>query len=348
MTLPPPAPFPSRRETLLLAALGLLGSAVALAVAPNEPPAEPRLLRRSGIAFGTTVSIALVDDGRPGSAFEEAFTAAFAAIRAVQTAADLFDPASELSRLNRDGRLAAPSADLLALVTHGLALAEATGGAFDPTVQPLWAVRMASAGRPAPGDLAAARSLVDHRAVRASATEIAFTRPGMAMTLNGLAQGHATDRVAAVLAERGIDHAFLDTGELGARGRRPDGRAWRVAIADPRRENSALGRIDLASRRFVATSADDRTAFTADRLEHHIVEPWSGRSPRELAEVVVVAASGLVADGLSTALMVTGRARGAALVEALGDVAAVFVTKSGAIEVAGALPALDGIAARTG
>lgn len=341
MTRSPDAPFPSRRDALLLAALGVVGSGAALLVAPEEDPTGRRLARRSGVAFGTTVSITLVDDGRPARDVDEAFAASFAAIRAVQSAADLFDPTSELARLNRDGRLLAPSRDLVTLVTHALALAETSAGAFDPTVQPLWAVRKAAAGRPSPAALAATLALVDHRAVACSDAMIAFARPGMAMTLNALAQGHATDRVAAVLAERGIDHAFLDTGELGARGARPDGRAWRVAIADPRRRDGAIGAIDLASRRFVATSADDRAAFTADRLEHHIVEPWSGRSPRELAEVVVVAGSGLVADGLSTTLMVMGPTRGAAAIAGRSDVAALFVAKSGGIEVAGAFPPRD-------
>ncbi|NLH79919.1 MAG: FAD:protein FMN transferase [Phyllobacteriaceae bacterium] len=328
------------RRALLLAGLGLLGAGVP-AFGSSETPERP-IVRRSGIAFGTTVSIAVVDDGRPRAEIEAAFDAAFAAIRAVQKAADLFDPGSEISRLNRDGRVVAPSADLVALVDHGVRLATASGGAFDPTVQPIWEAWRDAGGRPETAALVAARARVDHRAVRLSTEEIGFARPGMAMTLNALAQGHAADRVAAVLGARGITDAFVDTGEFGVRGSHPSGRDWRVAVARPHRRDLVVGRISVADARFVATSADDRTYWTPDFSEHHIVEPWSGHSPRSLAEVVVSARSGLVADGLSTALMVTGFGEiGRRLLAEEPAAGALAVAKGGEITIHGAFPAVE-------
>ncbi len=323
MMPPTSPPFPSRREAFGLALLGVLGAGAALAAAPRGA----RMVRRSGLAFGTTVSITLVDDGRFD--VEAAFEEAFAAIRAVHRAADLFDPASELRRLAAAGRLERPSPDLVAMVRHALDLAEATEGAFDPTVQPLWRAWRDADGRPSAAAVAAARARVDFRAVRLEADSIAFARPDMAMTLNALAQGYATDRVAAALAARGVVHAFLDTGELGARGRRADGGGWRVAIADPRDSRSDLGRVGLGDRRFLATSADSATAWLPDYSEHHIVEPWSGQGPRELAEVVVEAPSGVVAGGVSTAVMVLGAEKGAALIARTPGTAALFVGKDG-------------------
>lgn len=323
MMPPVPPPFPSRREALGLAVLGALGAGAALAAVPRGA----KTIRRSALAFGTTVSITLVDDG--GFDVEAAFADAFSAVRAVQRAADLFDPASELRRLEAAGRLERPSPDLVAMVGHALDLARATEGAFDPTVQPLWRAWREAKGLPGEAALTAVRARVDFRAVRLEANAIAFSRPGMAMTLNAVAQGHATDRVAAALAARGVGHAFLDTGELGARGRRVDGGGWRVAIADPRDLRNDLGRIDLGDRRFLATSADSATAWLPDFSEHHIVEPWSGHSPRELAEVVVEAPSGLVADGLSTAVMVLGREKGAVLIARTPGASALLVGKDG-------------------
>lgn len=330
----------SRRRALLLSGLGLLGAAAPAFGRVGAP--ERVIVRRSGLAFGTTVSLAVADDGRPRAEIEAALDAAFAAIRAVQKAADLFDPASEISRLNRDGRLAAPSDDLVALVDHGLRLAAASGGAFDPTVQPIWAAWRDAGGRPEAAALRDACAHVDHRAVRLSADEVRFERPGMAMTLNALAQGHAADRVAAILRARGLADAFVDTGEFGARGTHPSGRAWRVGVARPHLRDVLIGRISVDDARFVATSADDRTYWTPDFAEHHIVEPWSGHSPREIAEVVVSARSGLVADGLSTTLMVTGFGEtGRRLLAAETGAGALAVAKSGEIAIHGAFPTLE-------
>ena len=45
---------------------------------------------------------------------------------------------SELTRLNRDGRLTHPDRSIVALFNVAGAVHGATGGAFDPSVQPLW------------------------------------------------------------------------------------------------------------------------------------------------------------------------------------------------------------------
>jgi thiamine biosynthesis lipoprotein len=333
---------PSRRDALALLALGAAGAG-AFGIASAGEGREAPIVRRSGLAFGTTVSVAAVDDGRGAAGWARVLDDAFAAIRAVQKAADLFDAKSEISRLNRDGRLDHPSADLAALVAHALALAQASGGAFDPTVQPIWQVWRDADGRPDEADLARARALVDFRAVRLADDAIRFERPGMAMTLNALAQGHAADRVAAVMRAHGVADAFLDTGEIGVRGRRAAGRPWRVGVEKAHARDLLMGRIAVADARFVATSADDRTFWRPDFSEHHIVEPWSGHSPRDVAEVVVTAASGLVADGLSTALMVTGAGEaGRRLLAAAGDAGALVIAKSGETTVLGGFPTLEG------
>jgi thiamine biosynthesis lipoprotein len=71
----------------------------------------------------------------------------------------------------------------------------------------------ASRGRPDPADLADARGLIGWDAVHVDAAEIAFDRPGMALTFNRIAQGFATDRAAAALAAHGFGHVLVNVGE---------------------------------------------------------------------------------------------------------------------------------------
>lgn len=288
--------------------------------------------RRSAVAFGTTVTITLI--ATPDLDIEAAFAAGFAEIRAVEAAANLFDPQSELARLERDGRLERPSALLRELLAAALRLAALTDGAFDPTVQPIWRAwsAAAAAGRLA-GDeaLAAAVARSGWHHLRLGDDALSFDRPGMALTLNGIAQGYACDRVVAALARHGVAAALVDSGEFGARGRPAADRAWTVAIADPRDDGRAIARTALADGRFLATSADSETHWTADFAEHHIVDPATGRSPRELAEVTVAAASGASADGLSTAAMVLGEEKSRQLFRRLGGIDAMFVHKDGRI-----------------
>ncbi len=79
---------------------------------------------------------------------------------------------------------------------------------------------------------------------------------------------------------------------------------------------------------FAATSGDYHMAFSPDFADHHIYDPRTGHSPRELASVTVTAPTGLVADGLSTACMVLGRERGAALVAGEPGCAVRFAEKA--------------------
>ena len=135
----------------------MLAPVARLAAAPDL-----REHRRAGAAFGTTVSL-LALHGDAGAA-EQSLDAAFTEIRAVERAASLFDPQSDISRLNRDGRLAAPDARLLELLRLSHEAFRLTGGAFDITVQPYWpawADAAAHGKAPTPEELAQARGKVD-------------------------------------------------------------------------------------------------------------------------------------------------------------------------------------------
>jgi thiamine biosynthesis lipoprotein len=148
----------------------------------------------------------------------------------------LYRDDTELARLNRDGQLDHPSFDLLAVLSLGLRLSDLSGGAFDMTVQPLWDLYAGHFFRspvprlegPNPEAIERARVLVDWRAVDLGTRRIAL-RPGMGVTLNGIAQGYVTDRVIDILRQEGCERVLADMGcsELRALGRRIDGSPWR-------------------------------------------------------------------------------------------------------------------------
>ncbi|WP_342149821.1 FAD:protein FMN transferase [Methylorubrum sp. SB2] len=322
----PLRPAPERRRALL----GGLGALAALATGPAafRALAESRGRRtatRAGLAFGTTVSLTLVAERE--AAFEPAFRDAFAAIHAVEAAGSLYRSDSALSRLNRDGRLDAPDPLLLTMLHFALTLAERSGGAFDPTVQPLWTLWSESAAkgeRPGPQARAEAVTRIGWHHVAADESAIRFTQARMGLTLNGLIQGFAADRVMAALAAHGIADAFVDTGEFAATGAHADGTPWRLGLGA---HGDAPSDIIAPFAGFAATSGDDATVFSPDRRDHHIFDPATGLSPTALSRVTVTAPSGLLADGLSTAAFVMGEAAGAALVRLYEGCGARFTAK---------------------
>ncbi|MFQ5622958.1 MAG: FAD:protein FMN transferase [Paracoccaceae bacterium] len=227
----------------------------------------------------------------------------------------LYRPDSVLSRLNRDGRVDFPPAELLEVLSLSTTLHRLTDGAFDPTVQPLWSLYAAKAARgefPDSASIAAARRLTGWESVRFDGTAIRFRREGMALTLNGIAQGYVSDRIADMLRTEGLKGVLVDMGEIHALGRRPDGKRWRVGIADPDGHVSPK-RISLGDRA-VATSAPAGTILDPDGRIGHILDPRTGFPGGLWRQVTVSAPRAALADGLSTAFCLMDRYRiGAAL-----------------------------------
>lgn len=288
--------------TVIAAASGLV---MAGRVHGAVQPKGVSLMRWSGRAFGADTAIALYGtDDEHASGAVRAATAELVRLEAIFS---LHDPGSELARLNARGRLDDPAPELAALLAEALRLAELTGGAFDPTVQPLWrlyaehfARRPFDTDGPPPDAVAVARTLIDYRRVTLARKSVGFGRSGMALTLNGIAQGYATDRVAELLRGAGFANLLVDIGETRAHGSHPDGQPWRVGLRDPFDPQAIFTAVELNDRA-VATSGGYGTPFEASGRFHHLFDPHTGRCANRYASVSVIARCATVADALSTA-----------------------------------------------
>ena len=135
------------------------------------------------------------------------------------------------------------------------------------------------------------------------------------VTLN--ATGYIIDRGVAVLRGRGFDNLLVDVGgDILVGGGPAPGRPWRIGLRNPRSGPPLLGRFE-ARDCAVATSGDYMHTFTADRRQHHIVDPRTGYSPPELASSTVIAPDAASADALSTLTLVLGARGGRELLESL-------------------------------
>lgn len=249
------------------------------------------------LGFGTTLWLRAAHHDI--AQLDRALDAAVQQLLQIDGAMNLFDPDSQISRLNRDGLLRSPSPHLLAVLSASSQVAQRSGGLFDVTVQPLWRCwwEAAQAGRhPRADHLASAMRKVDWRAIDIDRHRIRFARVGMAITLNGIAQGYAAEQTARLLRRHGISQALLDTGEWASLGRNPAGDDWTLGL-----ENPASGRPLLR----LTLPVDHRVAMSSNALQllgpdhHHVLDPRSGHSPHALAAVAVVASNAMLADALT-------------------------------------------------
>jgi len=314
----------SRRRFLFL-----LGGAGGLAAIPALRTGTLRKVERRSWALGADVSItALHEDPRNA---ERAIDDAFAELDRIEEAMSLYRPQSQICRLNRDGILDNPDPYLVTVLRAAAETSERSGGAFDATVQPLWSLyadARKSGALPSTEAIRDVARRVDWRNVEVSDDRIRFRADGVAITLNGIAQGFAADRVQTSLRARGIRHALVNTGEFGSLGRKADGTPWTVGIQHPRRPDAYVALAALEDR-FLSTSGDYATSFSDDFRHNHIFDPRTGLSPTELSSVTVLARSGMEADALTKVLFVQGLDQGLDHVRSVPGADALCVLKDG-------------------
>jgi len=258
-----------------------------------------------------------------------------AEVRRLERVFSLYREDSDLVLLNRQGVRLAPPAELVEVLRLSGALWQLSGGAFDPTVQPLWLSYLehfstpgADPAGPSARDLDAALAKTGFDGLRYDADRIAFSRAGMAVTLNGIAQGYITDRVVELLRAGGIVSCLVDMGESRGVGLHPDGRGWRIGIADPQRPGDIVETLEIVDCA-VATSSPAGFAFDPEGRFNHLLDPRSGRSPRRYESVTVVARDAATADGLSTAFALMDPEAIAAAARQHGDLQVHLLSGSG-------------------
>lgn len=283
----------TRRRALFIAA-----AACAL---PKLAAAAP-VARWQGNALGAHAEIRLA--GLTYAEAEPTFARVEAELDRLESLFSLYRADSALMRLNANGRLDAPPPDMLELLSLAGSVHDRTGGLFDPTVQPLFALyaTLAIEGRlPSAEELAAAYALVGFDGVAISLDRIALARPGMALTLNGIAQGFVTDRITKLLREAGLRDMLVDIGEIRAIGNRPAAGGWEVRLSDGSRV--------VLNDRAIASSNRLGTLVNPAAGIGHIFDPRPGEAaPAGPALTVNVQhASAAVADAYATAATLAAR-----------------------------------------
>lgn len=261
-----------------------------------------------GTALGAPAEIKLYtqDKGRA----QELLRRVESELRRLEAVFSLYRRDSALSQLNLHGELSNPPLDLIRLLSTAKGISKATGGAFDPTIQPLWALyaehfarHQASGEGPSSWKIAKALELVDCHAVMLSPDRIAFARSGMGLSLNGIAQGYITDRIADLLRKEGLSHVLVNMGETRGLDTHPSGRPWRVGISAPDSKDRIIREIEMVDRA-VATSAPLGTVFEPNGRFNHLLHPRTGECASLYQSVTVSAPNATLADALSTAFSV--------------------------------------------
>jgi len=317
------APISRRKFLRIIAAAGIAGWTLHWGWLREETRVtETRLL------MGTIVNLTIV--GEDQDAARAAVRAALERMTNLESILSHYMPQSQLSLLNRDGRLSSADNSLLELVKQAHTLSVLADGAYDVTIKPLVDLYQACHARGALPDESAIRKTleyVDYRQIRIEGNNISFGRPGMQISLDSIAKGYIVDAGVAALKQFGFTNVLVEAGgDLRADGQGAVG-PWKIGVQSPRPEQLQLDtRFNLRDQA-MATSGDYQQFFVPNFTQHHILDPRQGHSPSELASATVIAPTAALADALATTLMVLGPRDGLSLIEQMPDCYAYLVTK---------------------
>ena len=225
---------------------------------------------------------------------------------------------------------------VLELAQYGYELSRSSDGAFDLTLGPLldlWGFGPQARGKrvPSTDEIAATKAKVGYQHVRVVGEQLCKDAD-VKVEFNSIAAGYTVDRISQRFAELNIDSYMIEvTGELIAKGLKPDGSPWRIDLEQPLGDGQrVIQRILEIDGYGLNTSGDYRNYFEENGVRFsHTIDPQVGAPiSHRLASVTVVDRSTLHADGLGTLLLVLGPERGLAFAEE-HKIAAFFVMRDG-------------------
>jgi len=318
-----------RRLAACCLALALLLAGCAHAPAQASPAEE-----RTFFAMDTVMTLRLYEGGG-----EDLLARAEDKVEELEAQLSVTDEGSEIYALNHSGaaELSPAAAELLGAALELCGRAE---GALDISIYPvlrLWGFTTGEYSVPARDAIAALLPRVDYTKIEIAGAHASLPQ-GAEIDLGSVAKGYAGGVLAACLKENGVASALLDLGgNIQAVGARPDGSPWRVGVRDPEGEGN-LGVVEVIDQAVVTSGGYERY-FEQDGTRYwHILDPGTGAPARSgLASVTVVGDSGLVCDGLSTALFVMGLDRALDHWRQYRDFEAVFVSEDGSVTVTAGL-----------
>ena len=289
------------------------GVILACAVLPFLPdrPDERYSQMRTFPMMGTVGRITIWSDreDQPEAALNEAQKT----VGEIEKACNIFDPGSELSRLNRTAYEkefgCSPLLwEMLCAADHYYRF---SAGGYDPTVQPLmqlWGFRGTRKTLPAGAEIAEAMKKVGWDKVKLDPEKhsVRFLADGVGIDFGGIAKGFALEKAKAVLRKHGIKRAVLDFGgNIGCiipENHEP----FRIGIRNPEAADQLVDAVTMRDQCAATSGSYERYAIIGGEQYSHIMDPRTGKPVSGMLSVTIVTPRGTDSDALSTAIFVNG------------------------------------------
>lgn len=220
---------------------------------------------------------------------------------------------SEIARINKEkkGSVSNETAEML---EYALALSKDSEGAFDITVYPLMqAWGFVDKTYQVPSDKVIQDTLLkigsDKVYYDKQEQYVTLAQEDMAIDLGGIAKGYASDKVADIFLEHGVESGIVNLGgNVKTIGAKEDGSNWKVAIQSPDEQEEYIGVVEVADKVVITSGTYERYFEENGKRYHHIMDTKTGKPAENgLVSVSIITENGMMADALSTCLFVMGK-----------------------------------------
>ncbi len=160
---------------------------------------------------------------------------------------------------------------------------------------------------------------------------VTLADPAMTLDVGAVAKGYAVEMAARALESRGITGYVINVGgNVRAIGTKPNGDGWTAGIEAPDQSSADyLAYVALRDSSLVTSGSYQRYYTVDGKRYHHIIDPETRMPSERYTSVSVLCESSALGDALSTALFCMPLEEGAALIDALEGVEAMWVMPDG-------------------
>ncbi|MGY3054921.1 thiamine biosynthesis lipoprotein [Pedobacter sp. UYEF25] len=246
---------------------------------------------------------------------------------------------SQVSAVNRNAGIAPVKVDreLIALTQRAIKLSEITNGAFDisfAAMDKIWKFDGSMNEMPSEEAIKNSVEKVGYKNIVVDSinSTIFLKRTGMKIGFGALGEGYAADRCREMMKRKGIGAGIVNaSGDMSVWGKQPNGKLWRIGIANPFNEDTIFEVLKLHQQAAVTSGSYRKFVVLNGKRYSHIINPSTGYPATGLISVTVFGNSTEIANGLSTSVMVLGLNKGLKLLDEFVGYSYIIITDAGKV-----------------
>lgn len=279
---------------------------------------------KEGQFFGSSIKIDVCTTEPQTAALEASIESIWTRFADIHWRLSVYDPKSDLNRLNASLEPITIGADTYGLIQDSLYYHKISDGMFDISIYPLiklWKSAEKENRLPTDTEIQKARTSMGADQIRLlTRNQIQRLNPAVEFTIDSIADGYAADEAARILRAYGFSNFLIDaSGELYGGGMNCGGTPWRIGVQDPQKHNGLIDVLKIKNAA-VTTSGNYEHFYNINGRQYsHILNPKTGFPRDEILSATVIAPNAQFSDFWSTVLCLLDPDQATKTIDGLGD-----------------------------